>query len=224
MKRVNIVLGTDLDRAYIEEIGSVVNNLNLGDKVFYHVLFKDVAIMESLNCFKDANISVITKAEDVEKVVNKLHRFRLIVRSEAEFAVMDKFAQELAEGRCVFEPIYDDNDQFFVDNVLLDLEDIRDCKLSKREVFAHIAVNVNYFGILTITADGGIYSDLWSEAVGSIERPLGEAIFCEMERNHLWRRVRDNDVCSQCLYQWLCPSPFTYEQVMGRKTICKLYQ
>lgn len=62
--------------------------------------------------------------------------------------------------------------------------------------------------------------DETAEALGTVEDSIYDLIIRELEVNHAWRKVRDSKSCRNCIYHWLCPSP--YERAAGRETICTL--
>lgn len=62
--------------------------------------------------------------------------------------------------------------------------------------------------------------DETAEALGTVEDSIYDLIIGELEVNHAWRKVRDSKSCRNCIYRWLCPSP--YERAAGRETICTL--
>lgn len=41
-----------------------------------------------------------------------------------------------------------------------------------------------------------------------------------MDINTAWRRIREEEPCNLCLYQYLCPSPSNYEAVIGKTNLC----
>ena len=119
------------------------------------------------------------------------------------------------------KPIYNgDNLQFFEDHIYLTEEDLQSPGLSKREVFAHQALNTNDFGKLTITADGKVYANSYFPALGTIDDDIRELVYNEMDKGTSWRRIRDMKPCCDCVYQWLCPSPSNYELAIGKPNLC----
>lgn len=117
-------------------------------------------------------------------------------------------------------PVYDDNAEFFNENIFLTREDILGSQLSKREIFAHQSLNTTEFGQLTVMPDGLVYSSVNHLHIGKIDDDIIDIIVTELKQNYSWRRIRDSARCSKCLYQWLCPSPSNYEVVMQKECIC----
>ena len=119
-------------------------------------------------------------------------------------------------------PIFNgDNLDFFRDEVMLFKEEILSRHLERREVFAHMSVNVNYWGHFSVLPDGGVYANLNNNPIGNINDTIYTLIKNEMRENTAWRYTRDSKpLCSKCLLKYLCPSPSSYEYVMNLNCIC----
>ncbi len=146
--------------------------------------------------------------------------FNLIVRSIDEYEVWINIVEKLNIDNYNIVPVYDNNIEFFYENIFLTREDILDSQLSKREVFAHQSLNTTSFGQLTVMPDGLVYSSVNHPHIGKIGNGITDIILQELKHNYSWRRIRDSARCSKCLYQWLCPSPSSYEVVMQKDCIC----
>ena len=96
--------------------------------------------------------------------------------------------------------------------------------MSKREIFAHQALNTNYFGKLTISSDGNVYSNINGKPLGTINDDVKQLILHEMENGSYWLKIRDMEPCCNCVYQWLCPSPSDYELQIGKPNLCHVKQ
>ena len=119
-------------------------------------------------------------------------------------------------------PIYTKtNLHFFEEFVYVNHEDILQSKLSFREIFAHQKLNTYFFGSFTILPDGDVYANINSSVIGNINTDvLLDMINKEMIINTAWRKIRTMKPCSDCLFQYLCPSPSNYELVTGRYNLC----
>lgn len=146
--------------------------------------------------------------------------YDLIVRNNYEYQSWNELVDKLQLKDYSIISIYDDNSEFFDCNVFLSETDIKQIRISRREVFAHQAINIEAFGNLTIMPDGQIYSDVTAPSLGSIDDSIYEIIIRELQENYAWRKIRDSETCKNCIYQWLCPSPSSYERVAGKETVC----
>jgi pseudo-rSAM protein len=64
--------------------------------------------------------------------------------------------------------------------------------------------------------DGKIYANVNNVPLGSISDPICDLIYKEMTEGQSWLYIRDMKPCCDCVYQWLCPSPGSYEKVIGK--------
>lgn len=149
-----------------------------------------------------------------------MHHF--IVKSEEEYIKACKMIEEVGlENNYRILPLYSEkNKKFFNEFVYMDEEDICNLHLSKREVFAHQAINTNAFGTLHIDVEGNVYGDLNGKCLGVMEDGLYMLVYREMTEGNSWLRIRDQKPCCDCIYQWLCPSPSNYESVIGKPNLC----
>lgn len=146
--------------------------------------------------------------------------FNFIVRSQEEYEKYELDIKTYGISNFSFVPIYDNNLEFFENNIFLSEEDIKSSRLSKRHVFINQSINSNFFGSFTIMPDGKIYSNVNKPAIGTLGDKIYTLIDKEMRENHAWRYIRNQKPCSDCLYQWLCPAPSNYEIVIGRSNLC----
>ena len=126
---------------------------------------------------------------------------------------------ETVKGNLV--PLYDgENLDFFESNIFIHQEELLASALSKRQIFMRQATNVNHFGKLTILSDGNVYADVNQASLGTIDDTVYSIVYREFTEGKSWFKVRDCTPCSDCIYQWLCPSPSNYEIAIGRSNLC----
>lgn len=167
------------------------------------------------------NVSKIEKLSGQLSKEKINHEWEFSIVSEETYEQADAFIEKLQLENTEIKPVFTgDNLKFFEDNIYLSEEDLQSPGLSKREVFAHQALNTNDFGKLTVTPDGKVYANLNHEPLGTIEDDIRELIYKEMDKGTSWRRIRDMKPCCNCVYQWLCPSPSNYELAIGKPNLC----
>lgn len=143
-------------------------------------------------------------------------KYQLIVRREEDLDYL-----KLAEGITAVA-VYDNNSDFITKNYLLSEDDVVSTDASRRQIFIHQKINLNYWGQLFVSPKGELFSSpMMDKCLGSVNEPLPKIIAKEFIQNYNWRRVRNNPTCSRCVYQWLCPSPTPIEAMLKRDTICK---
>lgn len=146
--------------------------------------------------------------------------YNLLVTTAAEYELWAEAVKINSVTGFKFILLYDNNIDFFNENVCLNKEDILSANLSKREIFMHQSLNTNFFGKLTLMPDKNVYSNENKPSIGKIGDSVYDLIKSELENNYSWRLLRNTEPCRDCLYQFLCPSPSNYEFVIGRPNLC----
>jgi len=118
-------------------------------------------------------------------------------------------------------PIWDNNYDFFIENVLLNEQDLFSNIINKQAIHRHQLINLNFWGKLIILPNGDVYSDASKPKLGTTNDSLPLLITQELNTGTAWLRIRDCKPCDSCLYQWLCPSPSTFE-TLSKHTLCKI--
>lgn len=120
-------------------------------------------------------------------------------------------------------PIYNkENLSFFKSNVFMQKEDIDNICLSKNDIFIRQALNVDDFGKLTIMPDGKVYANVNMPSLGTIDDSTYSIVYKEFTSGQSWFKLRTQAPCTNCIYQWLCPSPSNYEIVLDRPNLCSV--
>lgn len=114
-----------------------------------------------------------------------------------------------------------DNLEFFKQFIFLNEDDILNTKTDKQAIFRNQILNSYDFGKINIFLNGDIYANLNFEKLGNVNVDSITDIICkEMATGKSWLRVRNEEPCCSCIYQWLCPSPSNYELSMGKSDLC----
>ena len=165
--------------------------------------------------------------EQVDQISQQLqqklisYEWEFLITSQNSSHRISKAIYKLNINNVNIKPIFNGkNFRFFEDHIYLTEEDLQTPSLNKREVFAHQALNKNDFGKLTIMPDGNVYANPQFSALGTIKDDVRELLYKEMNEGKSWLRIRNMKPCSDCVYQWLCPSPSDYELVIGKPNLC----
>jgi pseudo-rSAM protein len=122
-----------------------------------------------------------------------------------------------------FIPLYDGhNIDFFKENIYTSIDEFKSLELSKRQVFINMALNINYFGRFTVFPEGKVYANVNNDPIGDINTPIYNMVFGEMTNGNSWLRIRDYEPCNNCVFQWLCPAPGNYEQILDKPNMCNI--
>lgn len=163
---------------------------------------------------------------------DKLERFRQLfafatlfyefeVFEEADCEPVDKLTSDWDPAFLHIQPrLNGKNLDFFKKYVYITQQDLERTRQTKQNIFAHQALNTNDFGKLRITSDGNVYANLHHAPLGKITDDIHRMVYQEMYEGTSWRRVRNSAPCSDCVYQWLCPSLSDYELEIGRPDLC----
>lgn len=148
---------------------------------------------------------------------------KCLVSSEKEYQEALAWAKDKCVETMDIIPVFDGfNKDFFYNYVFLSKHDILCCQLNRKNVFSHMALNINTFGKITVMPNGKVYANPLSRPIGDLSTSIYNLIQTELDLNTSWRRTRDNlTYCHSCLFRYLCPSPTQYEIIMGENCICK---
>ncbi|MCD7932594.1 MAG: hypothetical protein LUH15_15270 [Tannerellaceae bacterium] len=163
--------------------------------------------------------------EEILPVINpKTTSWLFYVTSEEDCIIAENIIESFPLSNYTVKPLFNGrNLAFFEEHIFTDEDEIQSLCLSKREIHAHQNLNTYDFGRLTITPDSKIYTNLNLPPAGNLSQlNLHHLIYKEITEGSAWLRVRNNEPCNKCLYQWLCPSPANYEYVLNRTNLCNL--
>ncbi len=171
-----------------------------------------IRLLTKRSSFSMENIGAIINNEKIQ--------FDFIVENVDDCMYWDTIIEELNIQNYVIKPIANKNNtQFILDNVFLTQSEILQLKFNKREIFSHQVLNSNFFGHLIITPEGKVYSNFNKPELGTINDSIKFLLSKELKLKNSWLLIRDNVECSNCLYQWLCPSISNYELYLQTKCI-----
>lgn len=231
--KLSIAGGDIFSYKHLETLCSYISNFSIAKRFVIHSL----SIIKNENNLKwllgrNNSIDVLFEPQcsverfaEVSEMLNSnqlLSRFTLEVTSIEDYTHAMELADRFHRPVEIVPTYIGTNREFFVDNIYLDIESILNNHLSMREIFAHQLINTNRFGRLILSADGNIYTSFNSEPVGTIESDIFRIVDDQLKKGSAWRNIRNNDICEKCLFQWLCPSPSDYNDVLDQPNMCNL--
>lgn len=151
-----------------------------------------------------------------------LMEFVFEVSSEEDVQQSEQLIEQYQIDKYRLNPIYTGNNiRFFEEEVFLSKEDILSTPMGVKDFFARQAMNLYDFGKITILPNGDVYANLNHPLLGNIyANNIHEILYKEVEEGKSWFRVRNQAPCTDCVYQWICPSPSNYEIAIGRPNLC----
>lgn len=144
------------------------------------------------------------------------------VSSEEDVQLSEQLIEQHQIDKYRLKPNYTGNNiRFFENEVFLSKEDILSSPMTMKDFFARQAMNLYDFGKITILPNGDVYANLNHPSLGNIYvNNIQEILHKEVEEGKSWFRVRNQAPCTDCVYQWICPSPSNYEIAIGRSNLC----
>ncbi len=182
-------------------------------KLFYYHVFIQYPYNEN---------KLQTLMDSIKHVKDKIH-FIFIITSEEEYLLSDKIINDNNLTWNTILPFYDGSNLcFFQQNVYLDTSDLSEACPDKNIIYKRQQINVHDFGKLTIDSQGNVFANINNSKIGNISEDLTQIIYNELHSGISWKRIRNNEPCNNCIYQYICPSPSNYEQVIGKNNLCTI--
>jgi len=223
---------------YLKQINIIGNIFNLNDyshminvinkfdvRICIYITYNDfVENIDYVNTFKFRNLHFVilinSELVDMDKKKN-------IYKYNKQFIITN--SEEISNSRITINsrnnivPYYNiKNIDFFKTHVFTDLNELKNLGLSKRDIFIRQALNIHDFGKLTVMPDGKVFANVSEDALGTIDDYAYDIVYKEFTSGKSWFNIRNQKPCSDCVYQWLCPSPSNYERAIGRPNLCHI--
>lgn len=185
---------------------------------------KTLDLLTSAGCTLEILFHFPIKYEDINNVINVAKEYmatiKVLVTDEYEYQETLRLFSNIEDDKIIIQPFYNTkNLEFFRNFIFVDSADL-ETSLSKNLVYGHKKLNSNDFGRLVIQPDGNIYANINKPPLGTIDDDIRKHVYNEMTKGTSWRRIRNMQPCSDCVYQWLCPSPSNYELAIGKPNLC----
>ena len=148
------------------------------------------------------------------------------VSSIEDYQHAEQFVERFKIKKYRLKAVYTgENMDFFEKNVYLTRENILSTPMSIKDFFTNQLMNLFDFGIINIMPNGDAYANVNHPALGNIyTQSIYEIVYKEIEEGKSWLRIRNQEPCNDCVYQWLCPPPSDYEIAIGRPNLCHVKQ
>lgn len=176
------------------------------------------------------HLSLLASATELEDLARmnevdaQLSSWHFLIEDEAQYARVEQFTERWGIVQSELVPIYTgDNLPFFEEYIYLSEDDIFSEPIEMRRIFCNQKLNSNDFGALTVLPTGECRVSLNTPTLGDLmQSSLLEILYKELTANTAWRKTRNSGKCQKCFFQYLCPPPSSYEQVIGREDLCRL--
>lgn len=231
IKRLSFLGGNILNFEYLNVLFDFIGT-SYGSKTTFYININHVN--ENWHVIKKIPLNIkigllISEIYDIDIIADCIEQFKtmgyqlevsIIVKNEKEVDLYSKLKYEFIK----LLPIYtNDNIDFFQKNIYLEEEDILKTPNKLRHFHAKQFINYNFFGSLTITPSGNVFSSFYFKKLGNITiESMPEIISREFKQKLAWNNVRSSFPCNDCIYQFLCPSPSNYEFAIGKPNLCRV--
>ncbi len=228
LNRVNIFGGDVYDSAALETIENAACRLPMRFRFHVHYrLYQENAFVDSQEVYLliPAGFDSARLGDVYESLRGSRVNLHFVVEHEKDVRDVDDFVEVHNVATYQVYPFYTGkNKKFFEENVYMTERELLHTKISMREIFRNQKLNANNFGSLYVLPDGSVKSSACGVVLGHVGRDSFSDIICnELAGHAAWRKVRDAEPCSQCIFQYVCPPPSGYEQVMGRNNLCYVH-
>lgn len=209
------------------QIGQIQDWAKDKEKSFGHFVWILNTKLASIftNILKESIFVVIEDIKDEWNEIN-VHKVKWIIKitSEVELKFITEWIDKNQIENYNIRPVYNGkNLDFFEKHVFMDEEDILAKPISMQSIMRNQVLNVNDFGKLHINAEGYVFTNKLFPAIGNIHSSsLRLLIHKEMTEGQAWLRTRSKEPCSECVFQWLCPSLSEHEILIGKEDLCRL--
>lgn len=232
IKILNISGGNLLSYSLFDFFMHKISHLNVKVNIYVHYLHllnnSDNLILldnSKICCYILLDSSVDEKI--IKEIIQKLEiedlifEFVFIITNEENFLSASRFCENLSINDWQAKPLFIKNNyNFFETCVFLKEEDILKTKLRKHEIFANQLLNTFDFGKLSIFSDKSVYANVNLPKLGLYNGDLTVFIYRELLAGKSWFRLRNNNICDECIFKLICPSPSNYELVIGKPNLC----
>ena len=216
----------------IKDIHALSKYLHLFRQCMYVFIHMKSIEEFSFNCIDISNdkFKVIVDYDSIKNDANWLSLLKLnslknliiAVRNVEEF---DFFVNAFKEDdfKIQIRPFFTgENLSFFQKNVFLMKEDILCGVKNMQNIHQNMILNSNFFGKIVVSSDGYVFSNVNDkEPIGHITESIAKIVHSALfSKKSSWRKLRNFEMCRDCLYQYLCPPISNYEYVMGNKPLC----
>jgi pseudo-rSAM protein len=231
LKSIDIIGGNPLQYSKWELLLDILkqNKFSYNWYIDYRFIINSYLKIKDILSF-NSHINIIVKEDFNEIILEKICTIideehisiYFLIASEDQYRKAILFSEKQLIKDYMLFPIYTfSNESFFKEFVYVDEESIVSSLISKKRIMSNMNINKMNFGKITILANGEAYSNMNYPTLGNIEEDsIYELLIHEIKEGESWFRIRDQKPCTDCIYQWLCPSPSNYEFVIGKPNLC----
>lgn len=204
------------------KINLYIHYKNIDFHIINNPIYKEMSfiLLVDNNCCNNTLLNIIDKMKRLD------YRFRIhcVIDNEDSYNMITEL-EEIVESDIKLLPFYNNNEDFFRDNVYISYNELTTVNFSKEMIFINQLLNSNNYGKIIIFPDGSVHDSLSSDSIGNInDNSLEEIINSKLFSNSNWFKIRNNfEPCNICEFNALCPPLSSYEDIIGRNNLCVIY-
>ena len=215
--------------ANIENLFDMIHGLNKGI-----ILVLNIKDFSYTNIRKDIQYEYVIDSymemEYLKSLINRLKcgggSYRFVIQNESEYNSALELIRECELDDFSVLPFYNgDNGGFIIDLFSIEESDIFERPIPLKEIYRNTKINSNMFGAIVVAPNGDIFADVNAAAIGNVKTDkILDCMLKEVLSNRSWRGIRDFPRCQNCLFQYLCPPPSSYEKQLDIVTNCRAFK
>jgi len=224
--RLNILGGNIWEYPQLKELQQVLSTLNVDTYYYTHIsnfnlelidlnIYKHIVVLVNIREYQEAYKKAFHTLENIE--------YNFFITNEAELNIAYNLIKKYQLIHHQIRPIYTkDNYNFFKEFVFINEEDIFERTHTFQDIFRNDTLNCNYFGKMTISANGDVFADVNKKAIGDIyHNSISELIWKELGTGKSWLRTRKQQKpCNKCILREFCPPTSNIEVALRKNDLC----
>lgn len=237
LARVNILGGDFLTYPYLNDLMSIIKPINCEKNYYLHYLNLPAhkTLLRSLVGGDSLLVIIVSFPFSEERLDEALFSVKdLELRKKLMFIIEDKNTFELAESiaskyvieDALYIPFFNGNNfSFFRQILFITREDIKNDRVSSREIYARGFINPLYFGRISVSPRGQVYSNVNDTALGEIGTDsMYKLLSKELVGGKSWRKIRRKvQPCKSCVFVDICPPISNYNRIIKRYNLCNIW-
>lgn len=224
--RINILGGNIWNYPQLEKLQQELSTLNVD--IYYHTYISNFNLKQiDLNSFK--HIVVLVNIAEYKETYNEAFHaienieYNFFITNETELNMVHSLIKKHQLIHYQIRPVYNKrNYEFFKEFVFINEEDIFERTHTFQDIFRNDTLNCNYFGKMTVFANGDVFADVNKKAIGDIyHNSISELIWKELETGQSWFKTRKRQKpCNKCIFREFCPPTSNIEVALRKNDLC----
>ncbi len=221
LNRVNIIAG-EVNKENTGKINELIDYFNNKAKIYFYSIYDNYHNISDIR-INNNSVYLWLLPSNLPNLVNNNSNYNLIGLSTN--AAEEEILIRLQEFNKILEyyPLFTgDNDIYCKNTMGFQKEDTLSLNLDEKAIFSNKTFNSNFFGEITISPNGDIYTCINKKPIGNINTDnLKKILFDEFSIYKNWFLIRgDIPKCKDCIYNFICPPITNFELCLNSVDLC----